>query len=191
MNIDKRTLNMGNIKLRFIASILGIVGGIIAILGSAIYGNIIGTISLIVGIYGVYISKKTMKTAEKMEEDLKEAKIVAIDKKRFVENKQQYISFFEKKRNIISKNNVFSFNDCKDIIATIGDVEGYKTILSQQDIENVGLQKQKLKDLIGLKQQNGNDVLYTTDLISAITEVLNIIKKENMTYDGRTSRGLC
>lgn len=41
------------------------VGGIIAILGSAIYGNIIGTISLIVGIYGVYISKKTMKTAEK------------------------------------------------------------------------------------------------------------------------------
>ena len=96
--------------------------------------------------------KKTMKTAEKMEEDLKEAKIVAIDKKRFVENKQQYISFFEKKRNIISKNNVFSFNDCKDIIATIGDVEGYKTILSQQDIENVGLQKQKLKDLIGLKQ---------------------------------------
>ena len=30
---------MGNIKLRFIASILGIVGGIIAILGSAIYGN--------------------------------------------------------------------------------------------------------------------------------------------------------
>ena len=152
---------MGNIKLRFIASILGIVGGIIAILGSAIYGNIIGTISLIVGIYGVYISKKTMKTAEKMEEDLKEAKIVAIDKKRFVENKQQYISFFEKKRNIIS----------------IGDVEGYKTILSQQDIENVGLQKQKLKDLIGLKQQNGNDVLYTTDLISAITEVLNIIKK--------------
>ena len=56
-------------------------------------------------------------------------------------------------------------------------MEGYKTILSQQDIENVGLQKQKLKDLIGLKQQNGNDVLYTTDLISAITEVLNIIKK--------------
>ena len=102
---------------------------------------------------------------------------MAIDKKRFVENKQQYISFFEKKRNIISKNNVFSFNDCKDIIAIIGDVEGYKTILSQQDIENVGLQKQKLKDLIGLKQQNGNDVLYTTDLISAITEVLNIIKK--------------
>ncbi len=59
---------MGNIKLRFIASIFGMVGGIIAILGSAIYGNIIGTISLIVGIYGVYISKKTMKTAEKMEE---------------------------------------------------------------------------------------------------------------------------
>lgn len=56
---------MGTIKLRFIASILGMVGGIIAILGSAIYGNIIGTISLIVGIYGVYISKKTMKTAEK------------------------------------------------------------------------------------------------------------------------------
>lgn len=168
---------MGNIKLRFIASIFGMAGGIIAILGSAIYGNIIGTISLIVGIYGVYISKKTMKTAEKMEEDLKEAKIVAIDKKRFIENKQQYISFFEKKRNIISKNKVFSFNDCKDIIATIGDVEGYKTILSQQDIENVGLQKQKLKELIGLKQQNGNDVLYTTDLISAITEVLNIIKK--------------
>lgn len=168
---------MGNIKLRFIASIFGMVGGIIAILGSAIYGNIIGTISLIVGIYGVYISKKTMKTAKKMEEDLKEAKIVAIDKKRFIENKQQYISFFEKKRNIISKNQLFSFNDCKDIIATIGDVEGYKTVLSQQDIENVGSQKQKLQNLIMLKQHNGNDVIYTTDLINAITEILNIIKK--------------
>lgn len=168
---------MENIKVRFIASILGMVGGIIAIFGSAIYGNVIGTISLIVGIYGVYISKKTMKTAEKMEEDLKEAKIVAIDKKRFIENKQQYISFFEKKRNIIRKNQLFSFNDCKDIIATIGDVEGYKTILSQQDIENIRSQKQKLQNLIKLKQHNGNDVIYTTDLINAITEVLNIIKK--------------
>lgn len=168
---------MGNIKLRFIASILGMVGGIIAILGSAIYGNIIGTISLIVGIYGVYISKKTMKTAEKMEEDLKEAKIVAIDKKRFIENKQQYISFLEMKRDIISENQSFSYNVCKDIIATIGDVEGYKTILSQQDIENVGLQKQKLQNLIMLKQHNGNDVIYTMDLINAITEILNIIKK--------------
>ena len=168
---------MENIKVRFIASILGMVGGIIAILGSAIYGNVIGTISLIVGIYGVYISKKTMKTAEKMEDDLKEAKIVAIDKKRFIENKRQYISFFEKKRNIIRNNQLFSFNDCKDIIATIGDVEGYKTILSQQDIKNIGLQKQKLQNLIKLKQHNGNDVIYTTDLINAITEVLNIIKK--------------
>lgn len=168
---------MRNIKLRFIASIMGMVGGIIAVLSSAIYGNIIGTISLIVGIYGVYVSKKTMKTAKKMEEDLKEAKIVAIDKKRFDENKQQYIHFFEKKRKLIGKNQIFTFNDCKDILVTIGDVEGYKTILSQQDIENVGLQKQKLKELLMLKQQNGNDVQYTMNLINIITEVLNIIKK--------------
>ena len=39
------------------------------------------------------------------------------------------------------------------------------------------LQKQKLKELLMLKQQNGNDVQYIADLINVITEVLNIIKK--------------
>ena len=60
-------------------------------LSSSLTGNIIGSISLVIGLVSLIITIKTMKTASRIEREVKEAQIVALDKKRFQERKTEYI----------------------------------------------------------------------------------------------------
>lgn len=48
------------------------------ILESSLTGNIIGVLSLLLGIISIILTIKTMKTAKRIETDMEEAKIVAL-----------------------------------------------------------------------------------------------------------------
>lgn len=64
---------------------------IIDILKSSITGNIVGVFSLLVGIIGIVITIKTMKSAKRIESEIKREKTIALDKRCFNKNKDDYL----------------------------------------------------------------------------------------------------
>lgn len=52
----------------------------IVVLKDSLTGNIVGIISLIIGIISLIITVKTMRSARRIERDIKEAEVKAIDK---------------------------------------------------------------------------------------------------------------
>ena len=57
------------------------------ILESSLTGNIIGALSFFLGIISIILTITTMKTAKRIEIDMKEAKINTLDKNRFKKNR--------------------------------------------------------------------------------------------------------
>ena len=54
------------------------------ILQSTVAGNIVGIISLIVGVIGVILTVRTMKSAKRIEEQIKKETALALDKEHFI-----------------------------------------------------------------------------------------------------------
>lgn len=64
---------------------------LIVVLKDSLTGNIVGIISLIIGIISLIITVKTMRSARRIERDIKEAEVKAIDKDRFNKYKESCI----------------------------------------------------------------------------------------------------
>ena len=122
-------------------------------LSFSLTGNIIGSISLVIGIISLYITVKTMKTASRIEGEVKEAQIVALDKKRFKENKSEYIKKLTSKRKAVLQKEVLSLSLCNDVLSIINDIKGYSTIISKEDLELIEQQRKKIQG-ISLDVQN-------------------------------------
>ena len=73
----------------------------IEILKSSLIGNMIGIVSLIVGIISLIITIKTMRSAKRIERDIKEAEAKAVDKDRFNKYKEGCIKRLELKNNLV------------------------------------------------------------------------------------------
>lgn len=65
----------------------------IVVLKDSLTGNIVGIISLIIGIISLIITVKTMRSARRIERDIKEAEVKAIDKDRFNKYKHHFTTF--------------------------------------------------------------------------------------------------
>lgn len=92
-------------------------------------GNIVGVFSLLVGIIGIAITVKTMKSAKRIESEIKREKTIALDKRRFNNNKDDYLKKIKAKRSAASKSQVLSYTLCNDVLSIINDLRGYKNII--------------------------------------------------------------
>lgn len=146
-------------------------------LSSSITGNIIGVVSLIIGIISLIITIKTMKTASRIEVEVKAAQIVALDKNRFNKKKSDYIKKLTSKRNAVSKNQALSVPLCNDVLSIINDIRGYSTIISNKDLEFIE-QQRKIIQSISLDVQNKrnrNECIQNFDDI--VSTIINILSK--------------
>lgn len=151
------------------------------ILQSPLIGNIIGTISLIVGVIGVLMTIVTMKSAKRIEKQIKKEQIKALDKKRFNECKEMYIKKLERNRKIVSTEKIFSYSLCMDVTSIFNDLQGYKTVITGNDLEVINKECIKMVNMSKAlyNQEDGKksnvDNLQQFDEIVSI--VLNILKK--------------
>lgn len=145
------------------------------ILESSLTGNIIGALSLILGIISILLTIKTMKTAKRIEIDMKEAKIVALDKNRFKKNKEGYLKKLNAKRGAASRNQVLSYRLCNDVLSIINDIKGYDSIIMDADMRIIEQQWNKLQQISSALQdvKSGNKNLQEFDVVvSTITNIL-------------------
>lgn len=146
------------------------------ILRSSLTGNIVGILSLLIGIIGVIITVRTMKSAKRIEFDIKEAKIKALDKKRFNKDREGYLKKLNTKRNAASRNKVLSYSLCNDVLSIINDLKGYD-ILTVSDKEMMEQKWDKLRDisLVLQEDKNSNEILQDFDVI--VSSIINILSK--------------
>ena len=147
------------------------------ILESSLTGNIIGVLSLFLGIISIILTIKTMKTAKRIETDMKEAKIVALDKNRFKKNKEGYLKKLKAKRGAASKNQVLSYQLCNDVLSIINDIKGYESIIMDVDMGIIEQQWNKLQQISSALQdgKSGNDNLQEFDVV--VSTIINILCK--------------
>ena len=93
----------------------------------------IGIASLIVGIISLIITIKTMRSAKRIERDIKEAE--AVDKDRFNKYKEGCIKRLELKRKVAAEEGVITYHLCNDVLASLNDLRGYGRIISEKDID--------------------------------------------------------
>lgn len=151
------------------------------ILRSSYTGNVIGIISLLVGLISLGITIVTMKSAKRIEREIKEAQIIAVDKKRFHECKAEYIKKLESKRELVLEEKVLSYSLCSYIISLFNDLKGYATVLTEKDLKVIEKKCSELmqmsKELYNQESSRKSKVEDLQQFDQIISEVLNILKK--------------
>ena len=146
---------------------------------SPLVGNTIGVISLLVGVAGLIITIKTIKTEKRIEADMKKAQISALNKKRFHKFKDVAVRKLEKRRKATQEERIISLNYCNDILVIINDLKGYSSILSDEDQKIAEESWKKLKEIASSIQsvnyQCTNDNVVDFDAI--IANIINMLNK--------------
>lgn len=146
------------------------------ILFSSSTGNIVGIMSLLVSIAGVWLTVKTMKTAKRIEVEIKEAKIKALDKSRLNKVKDNYLKTLVRKRKVAADNHVISYNLCNDILSIIHDLKGYNKVFLVEDMKIINEQENKMR-LICLDQGQKNEIIKLQEFDSIVAIIINILSK--------------
>lgn len=149
----------------------------IEILKSTITGNVVGLLSLLAGIVGIFITIKTMKTAKRIETDIKEAKIVALDKKRFNSNKEAYLKKLNSQRKAVSKHEVLSYSLCNDVLSIINDLKGYSNIITEIDMDIIEQQRNKLQRISSISKYEETVSKSLQEFDVVIATIINILCK--------------
>lgn len=139
-------------------------------LSSSLTGNMIGIISLIIGIISLVITVKTMKTASRIEKEVRDAQVVALDKKRFQNNKEAYIHKLSSIRKVVRENGNLSLSVCNDVLSIYNDIKGYNTIITEKDLDTIEVQRQTL-------QKISRDVQNRIDMNESIQEFDCVVSK--------------
>lgn len=149
----------------------------IGIVESTITGNVVGLLSLLTGIVGIFITIKTMKTAKRIETDIKEAKIVALDKKRFNKNKEAYLKKLKSQRKAVSKQEVLSYSLCNDVLSIINDLKGYSNIITEIDMDIIEQQQNKLQHISSISKYEETISKSLQEFDVAVSTIINILCK--------------
>ena len=146
------------------------------ILYFSLLGNIVGIISLFIGIVGVCLTVRTMKNTNRIEAEIKEAKIKALDKKRLNKVKDKYLNTLQRKRKAAFSNQVISYNLCSNVLSIIHDLKGYDKIFLAEDMRTIEAQENRMK-LICLDQEQKNETIKLQEFDSIVATIINMLSK--------------
>lgn len=137
---------------------------------SSSFGNIVGVISLLVGIIGLFITIKTMNTAKRTEEAVIKAKQDTANTIAFRQLKEKCIPQLDKYLADATVVSCISHKRCNSVLAIIGRIRGH--CINEKDNDSIN---ECFYRLSGLYKEN--DAIPSEVLIDIITTVMNILEK--------------
>lgn len=151
------------------------------ILQSSVTGNIIGIISLIIGVIGVILTVITMKSAKRIEEQIKKETALALDKEHFREYREKCIKKLKSNRRNVRQEKRVSYSLYGDTISILNDLKEYKTVMAKDDLESIRQERDKLiktsKELYRLKDKRKINEGDLQQFDESIAVILGILKK--------------
>lgn len=142
-----------------------------------ITSSIVGIISLLVGIIGILITVKTMKSAKRIEDDIHNAQVNVLERSRFHKFKEAALKKLQSKRNAAKKEGIVSFSICNDVLTIINDLRGYSKILSKEDICTIEESRKELQEIISILRFNKSINGTVIDFDRIVADIMNILKK--------------
>lgn len=142
------------------------------ILESTIIGNIIGVTSFIITVYTLIIAKKIQK-------NIKDKQIEAVNKSKFLRHMNAYRDKLEKKRKAVLNRKVFSRNFLLDIISILNDIKTNVCIINRSDVNQID-ECIKTIDKIHKNYKNYEDnsvEFYFKEFDLAISKAIRILEK--------------
>lgn len=151
------------------------------ILQSSVTGNIIGIISLIIGVIGVILTARTMKSAKRIEEQIKKETALALDKEHFREYREKCIKKLKSNRRNVRQEKRVSYSLYGDTISILNDLKEYKTVMTKDDLESIRQERDKLvktsNELYRLKDKRKINEGDLQQFDESIAVILGILKK--------------
>ena len=144
------------------------------ILSSSMFGNIVGIISFVIGLISLFITIKTLKTAQSIKNEIKNKQIEAIKKSKFYKNKHIYIDKLKQKRNAVVNQGIVSKQICNQVISVLNDILA-SNIVNHHDLKILEKDKSKLNKIIAddkIRKANANIVGEFDSIIADIIAVL-------------------
>lgn len=150
---------------------------VINFISSSITGNIVGLVSLLVGMVSLVITIITLNSAKRIENEIKQEKIKAINKSKFNKHREEIGRSLSQKRNAAKKQHKISFNLCLDILSTINDLLAYETIFEKNDYSKIVQSKEKLNQIVEALKKERNNVAIYSEFDEIISGLINILEK--------------
>lgn len=150
---------------------------VINFISSSITGNVVGFTSLIVGIVSLVITIITLNSAKRIENEIKQEKIKAINKSKFIKHREEIVKDLRQKRNATKNQHRISFNLCLDILSTINDLLAYETIFEKNDYSKIVQSKEELNQIIEALKKERDKVAIYSKFDEVIAGLINILEK--------------
>ena len=145
------------------------------VITSSCFGNMIGMISLIIGIVSLVWTVITYRTTIRIEKKIQEEKASAIDKMNFREYKNGAIKALNNRRKAVEKANRITSDVCNEVITTCNKIKGYNNELSQKDKDEIDRLYSKIVILTKNGELNGKEGIIS--FIEITTGIINILQK--------------
>ena len=146
------------------------------IISSPILGNIVGIVSLLLGIISIGITIFTLKTAKSIEKEIKKKQIEALDKSKFNKNKHDYISKLKQKRTAVMNQCIVSRQICNQVLSILDDILA-PNILNLQDRQSIEHDISILKNLIADDKKRESNPNTINEFDKVIANTIAIIEK--------------
>lgn len=156
--------------------LFGNIGNFISdVLKSSITSNVVAILSMIVGVIGLWVTFRTMKSAEDIKEEMKKMQIDTLEKSRFMQNKPQIIKNLQVHRNSITEAGTLSKALCIKIISLLTEIEGYKETFKENDFREIETIHKEMKKLATWSGIYGE--IHICQCIELLGKLENIINK--------------
>ncbi len=144
-------------------------------LNSTVVGNIVGLISLVIGIVSLIWTFITYTTAKKIEKKVYDAQVQAINRLRFKDFRHEALKMLEREREAAGNVKKLSLNTRKRLITIFNKVLEYKSVFNVEDYKRIEELYDRAKILVKTDNQNGGDE--AIDFIEITSELEGIIQK--------------
>lgn len=144
-------------------------------MGSSVFGNTIGVISLFIGIVSLIITIFTFKKAKLVEEEIKEIKAEARTKLCFDNYRPKALEELKNKRDALSKPHKPSFAMMRSLLQTFHTLDDFSKPLGQQNAATIKEAYSFIKNNVYTNIEiESNDFVA---LLEYLTQIINILEK--------------
>lgn len=144
------------------------------LLNSTCLGNILGILSLLIGCYSIYLTKKVDQKAQDIQKQLKKAQEKAVIKVNYAKVITDVNNTLHKYISSITRANSVSSRSLQDVLVTIGKLLKFPTVFSPEDTSEIENLYKRQKNLCATHLSD-SDISECLDIIIKAT---NIIEKE-------------
>ncbi len=147
------------------------------LLCSTAVGNILGLISVLLGIISIFVTLKTMLTAKRLESEFQKRQSETLARIYYRNNKQEIIHSFEKILFPVMKQNTISVNKCGEALSALRKLNTYESMFLPIDLDRIIEARRAVSEISNKMREQADRSQYVNQFVDTISAVIAILNK--------------